>query len=91
MVMFGHLRPKPDQRMFRALMARLRFSPAHAVLVEDTLEHQRAAHAVGLRTVWMQGFAPPSASGVEPRRERLLRRPVYVGQRVRHLRQIRSR
>ncbi|MFM2121323.1 MAG: hypothetical protein RL722_2791, partial [Pseudomonadota bacterium] len=33
MAMFGQLRPKPDARMFRALMARLKVAPQRCVLV----------------------------------------------------------
>jgi putative hydrolase of the HAD superfamily len=56
MAMFGHLRPKPDARMFRHVLARLRVKATRCVLVEDTLEHQKAAHAIGMRTVWMQRY-----------------------------------
>ncbi|MDP1791242.1 MAG: pyrimidine 5'-nucleotidase, partial [Methylibium sp.] len=42
MRLFGHLRPKPDARMFRVVLARLKLRPAQCVLVEDTLAHQRA-------------------------------------------------
>jgi putative hydrolase of the HAD superfamily len=53
MTMFGHPRPKPDARMFRHVLARLKLRPEQCVLVEDTLEHQKAAHALGMRSVWM--------------------------------------
>jgi putative hydrolase of the HAD superfamily len=89
MVMFGHLRPKPDKRLFRSLVARLRVASRDCVLVEDTLEHQKAARAVGLQTVWMQGFVLRATAPTEPVRMRLRRKPAYVGQRVRQLRQIR--
>jgi putative hydrolase of the HAD superfamily len=56
MTMFGHLRPKPDARMFRHVLARLKVPAARCVLVEDTLEHQKAAHGLGMRTVWMQRY-----------------------------------
>lgn len=56
MTMFGEHRPKPDARMFRHVLARLKLRPADCVLVEDTLEHQKAAHAVGMRAVWMQRY-----------------------------------
>ncbi|HKX42747.1 MAG TPA: HAD-IA family hydrolase [Burkholderiaceae bacterium] len=56
MTMFGHLRPKPDARMFRHIAARLRVRPADCVLVEDTLEHQKAARGVGMTTAWMQRY-----------------------------------
>jgi putative hydrolase of the HAD superfamily len=56
MVVFGHLRPKPDARMFRYLAARLKVPLHDCVLVEDTLEHQKAARGLGMRTVWMQRY-----------------------------------
>jgi putative hydrolase of the HAD superfamily len=81
MQVFGQLRPKPDARMLRAVAARLRVHPAHCVLVEDTLVHQKAARRVGMDTVWMQRWLPPG-------RTRQHRLPAYVGRRVRHLRQL---
>ncbi|HEY9064771.1 MAG TPA: pyrimidine 5'-nucleotidase [Burkholderiaceae bacterium] len=56
MTMFGQLRPKPDARMFRHVAARLGVRPADCVLVEDTLEHQKAARGVGMTTAWMQRY-----------------------------------
>ena len=56
MAMFGHLRPKPDRRMLRTVAVRLGVPPARCVLVEDTLEHQKAAHGLGMTTVWMQRY-----------------------------------
>ena len=56
MSMFGHLRPKPDLRMFRALTARLKVKPTDCVLVEDMLDNQKAAHRLGMRTAWMQRY-----------------------------------
>lgn len=82
MVMFGHLRPKPDARMLRAVAARLGVSPARCVLVEDTLVHQKAARRVGMATAWMQRWTPRRGA-------RAHRRPTYVGQRVRSLRDLR--
>ena len=89
MRMFGHLRPKPDARMLRALAARLRVSPARCVLVEDTLVHQKAARSVGMQTVWMQRWlsAPAGPATVPGLRRR--RRPVYVDQRISSLRDLR--
>lgn len=63
---FGSLRPKPDARMLRIVLARLRVCPADAVLVEDTLSHLPAARSVGMRTVWMQRYLMRSASGGTP-------------------------
>jgi len=56
MTMFGQPRPKPDARMFRYVLARLRLRAHDCVLVEDTLAHQKAARALGMRTVWMQRY-----------------------------------
>ncbi|MEO8155511.1 MAG: pyrimidine 5'-nucleotidase, partial [Rhizobacter sp.] len=56
MRMFGHPRPKPDARMLRHVAARLKVLPSRCVLVEDTLQHQRSAHGIGMRTVWMQRY-----------------------------------
>lgn len=84
MRMFGQLRPKPDARMLRRLAARLRVPPAHCVLVEDTLVHQKAARRVGMRTVWMQRWLPERGAAL-----RKHRRPAYVDRRVRRLRDLR--
>ena len=56
MHMFGDLRPKPDARMFRHIAAKLKAKPSDCVLVEDTLENQKAARGVGMRTAWMQRY-----------------------------------
>ncbi|MEO5696157.1 MAG: pyrimidine 5'-nucleotidase [Burkholderiaceae bacterium] len=56
MSMFGQLRPKPDARMFRRLVARLKVRPADCVLVEDVLANQKAARGIGMGTVWMQRY-----------------------------------
>ncbi len=85
MQMFGHLRPKPDARMLRRLLARLGVQAAHCVLVEDTLVHQKAARRIGMGTVWMQRWlrrGHPAA--------RLHRKPAYVDRRVRRLLDLRS-
>lgn len=82
MHMFGQLRPKPDTRTLRAVAVRLGVHPARCVLVEDTLAHQKAAHRVGMATVWMQRWTPPRGAGRH-------RCPAYVGRRVRALRELR--
>lgn len=83
MHMFGQLRPKPDARMLRHVLARLRVPAARCVLVEDTLTHQRAARRVGMHTVWMQRWTRGAPGHADMR---LCRRPAYVDQRVRQLR-----
>jgi putative hydrolase of the HAD superfamily len=85
MRMFGRLRPKPDARMLRRLLARLRVPASRCVLVEDTLQHQRSARRVGMRTVWMQRWLPVS------RRQGASRRPAYVDLKTRHLRALHRR
>jgi putative hydrolase of the HAD superfamily len=88
MHLFGDLRPKPDARMFRALAARLRVHPSRCVLVEDTLIHQKSARSVGMGTVWMQGWLAPGSAGPGHRPGRARRRPAYVDQRIRRLREL---
>lgn len=85
---FGRLRPKPDARMLRMVLARLKLAPNRCVLVEDTLAHQRAAHALGLRTVWMQRYLWRNAHGPEVG-ARLRRRPAYVYARIPSLQKLR--
>jgi putative hydrolase of the HAD superfamily len=79
MAMFGHLRPKPDARMLRHIAVRLQVPAHRCVLVEDTLEHQKAARRVGMRTVWMQRWLGGSSTASPGRR------PVYVCARIRSL------
>jgi putative hydrolase of the HAD superfamily len=85
MRMFGRLRPKPDARMLRRLVARLRVPAGRCVLVEDTLQHQRSARRVGMKTVCMQRWLPA------PRRRGASRRPTYVDLKTRHLRELHRR
>lgn len=85
MYLFGQLRPKPDARMLRRLVARLRVPAARCVLVEDTLQHQKAARRVGLQTVWMQRWLTAA------RYPRACRRPAYVDLKTRRLRELRRR
>ena len=80
MAMFGELRPKPDARMLRRLVARLRVPATRCVLVEDTLVHQKAARAIGMRTVWMQRYLRSAERvGVGVRR---CPKPPYVCARI---------
>ena len=85
MAMFGHLRPKPDARMLRRMAVLLRVHPQQCTLVEDTLVHQKAARRVGMRTVWMQGFARRGSHG-GPMVARWSMQPAYVDRRVRRQR-----
>jgi len=87
MAMFGQLRPKPDARMLRTLAVGLRVPPRRCVLVEDTLQHQKAARRVGMRTVWMQRFVRRAAAAqpLGSQAARLSMQPAYVDLRVRRL------
>ena len=80
--MFGELRPKPDARMLRTLLARLRVNAARCVLVEDTLQHQKAARRVGMKTVWMQRWTRAAAKPGT----RFSMQPPYVDVKARQLR-----
>ena len=79
MSMFGELRPKPDVRMFRHLLARLKLKPGPCILVEDTLVHQKSARGIGMQTVWMQRWARHAAH------QGLHGRPAYVQRRITRL------
>ena len=52
------LRPKPSRVMLRRLMRRERLNPRRCILVEDTLDNLRSAHALGMRTVWVTQYLP---------------------------------
>jgi putative hydrolase of the HAD superfamily len=82
MRVFGQLRPKPDRRMFRVLLRRLRAPASQCVLVEDTLAHQKAARSLGLRTVWMLRWRPVPSGRMQGGR------PVYVCDRIHGLSQL---
>lgn len=95
MAMFGDLRPKPDARMLRWVAARLGAHPSRCVLVEDTLQHQKAARSVGMRTVWMQRWSRTAirqsakhVTTVQKVGVYLHRRPVYVCARIFSLQQL---
>ncbi len=76
MHMFGDLRPKPDARMLRQLLAKLRVRASQCVLVEDSTVNLKAAHRVGMRTVWMRRWLPAGSQ------RRARRRPVYADLRL---------
>ncbi len=94
MAMFGDLRPKPDARMLRWIAARLKVPASRCVLVEDTLQHQKSAFAVGMTTVWMQRWmrmAKKHRSAADKVGVYLHRRPAYVCARIFSLRELRRR
>jgi len=88
MRMFGTLRPKPDARMLRRTAVRLGVKPSRCILVEDTLEHQKAARRVGMKTVWMQRWARAAQASGAPASVFRPGRPGYVDRRVSSLGQL---
>ena len=93
MAMFGHLRPKPDRRMLTRVAARLRVAPSHCVLVEDTLEHQKAAFGLGMKTVWMQRYLGRRVRGTAATGPFEVgvhhgRKPLYVYARIHSLQEL---
>jgi putative hydrolase of the HAD superfamily len=57
----GHLRPKPDRRMLRRLLAQIGVAPHRAVLVEDTLSHLKHYAGTGIRRAWVTGYLRTTA------------------------------
>ena len=93
MVMFGHLRPKPDVRMLRRVAVQLGVAPSRCVLVEDTLVHQKSARRIGMATVWMQRWMRQAAEHIAPQGKvgvYLHRKPAYVCARISSLQQLRK-
>ena len=91
MRMFGHLRPKPDARMLRHVAVRLKVRTSQCVLVEDTLQHQRSAHGIGMRTVWMRRYLHSVRKSVNNGMEvgvHPCRKPPYVYARIRSLKSL---
>ena len=93
MRLFGRLRPKPDARMLRALLARLGVAPRRCVLVEDTLAHQRSARSIGMKTVWMRRYlrgAFHAAGALRKVGVHPCPKPAYVCARINRIHPLRS-
>ena len=84
MRVFGHLRPKPDTRMLRIVLARLRLPPERCILVEDTLANLRSAARLGMGTVWMRHYLKGNPHGPETGAGH--GRPPWLCVRIRRLR-----
>nr|WP_315199083.1 pyrimidine 5'-nucleotidase [uncultured Aquabacterium sp.] len=87
MRVFGHLRPKPDVRSLRVILARHQLPAHRCVLVEDTVVNLKAARRLGLRTVWMQHYLKHNPHGPEAGIG-LHGRPPWVCARIRSLRSL---
>ena len=88
MSMFGSHRPKPDARMLRHLAAALKVPASRCILVEDTLDHQRSARSIGMRTVWMTGYARRAARTAHASSRWPM--PAYVCARINRIQQLRA-
>lgn len=85
MRVFGDLRPKPDARMLKVVLARHKLPAHRCVLVEDTVANLKSARRLGLRTVWMQHYLRGSGHGPEAGM-RLHGRPSAVCVRIKAIR-----
>ena len=91
MRVFGDLRPKPDVRSLRAILARHRLPAHRCVLVEDTVANLKSARRLGVRTVWMQHYLHSHRSRNPHGPEAgisLHGRPPWVCARIRSLRSL---
>lgn len=89
MRVFGDLRPKPDARMLRVVLARHRLPAARCVLIEDTLANLKAARSVRMKTVWMQHYLALAVHGPEVGLA-WRRRPAWVCARINRLSALRA-
>ncbi|MGZ3184313.1 MAG: HAD-IA family hydrolase [Telluria sp.] len=85
----GELRPKPSLAMLRRVVAKHGGNPRRCVLVEDTLANLRAAHRLGMRTVWVTQYLTMSDPIGVAALPRMRKRPAYVDVKVQSVRQIR--
>jgi putative hydrolase of the HAD superfamily len=90
MRVFGDLRPKPDRRMMKVVLARLKLPAHRCVLVEDTLENLRAIPALGMKGVWMQGYLQGNPHGPQVAGH-YRAKPPWVCARIRRLRSLHAR
>jgi putative hydrolase of the HAD superfamily len=89
MRVFGDLRPKPDARSLRIVLARHKLPRSRCVLVEDTVANLKSARRVGLRTVWMQHYLRHNPHGPEAGMH-LHGRPAGVCVRIKKIRALHS-
>jgi putative hydrolase of the HAD superfamily len=87
MRVFGELRPKPDARSLRVVLARLKLPAHRCVLVEDTVANLRSARRLRMRTVWMQHYLKGNPHGPEAGLA-LHGKPSWVCARIRALRSL---
>jgi putative hydrolase of the HAD superfamily len=84
MRVFGQLRPKPDLRMMRVVLARLKLPAHRCVFVEDTPANLKPVRQLGMTTVWMQRYLRGNPHG--PHLGTLPhQRPGWVCARIRQL------
>jgi len=85
MRVFGALRPKPDTRMLRTVLARLKLPAHRCVLVEDTVDNLKSARRLGLGTVWMRHYLRHNPHGMQVGAH-LHGRPPWLCARIKKLR-----
>ena len=85
MRVFGDLRPKPDTRMLKVVLARFKLPASRCVLVEDTVANLKSARKLGMQTVWMQHYLRHNQHGPEVGM-RLHGKPPAVCVRIKKLR-----
>ena len=56
MRLFNDWRPKPSRSMLLTLCRRYGVSPSAAVMIDDSPMNLKAAHSIGLGTVWCTGY-----------------------------------
>lgn len=57
--------PKPQPEPYDKLIDRFDIDPRRAIFFEDSARNLEPAHALGMRTVWIEHEAPWSRSGLE--------------------------
>jgi putative hydrolase of the HAD superfamily len=88
------LRPKPSKQLLRHIVAREGTTPRRCVLVEDTADNLKSAHAIGMRTVWVTQYLGSSPNHRQLAKgrpvERFTKRPIYVDVKVQSVRELPS-
>ena len=79
------LRPKPSRAMLRQLLARDKLQAHRCVLVEDTPVNLKAAHRLGVRTVWLTRYVQARLPGAA---SSFIKRPPFVDVKVKSLKQL---
>lgn len=86
------LRPKPSRHLLRKILRSEKISARQCVLVEDTADNLKAAHAMGMRTVWVTQYLYGTPSARQMASGRALpgfhKRPAYMDVKVKSVTQL---